>query len=182
LPENDMTEATADIRPGVSEETVARQRDEFFARLKKTPYCMLITHDTDGGMHVRPMTTQCSEEAGQIWMFTPADGEVAAEVSANPNVLLTYSDSDDSAFVAVRGHGTILRDSEKAKELWSKLIEAYFPKGPEDPNLALLRVTLASAEQWEPPTGKVLQFLEMAAAAVTHRHPDHEGVYRKLHF
>ena len=177
-----MTEATVDTRPGVSEESVARQREEFFARLEKTPYCMLITHDIDGAMHVRPMTTQCAEEAGQIWMFTAADGEVAAEVSANPNVLLTYADSSDNAFVAVRGHGTILRDVAKAKELWSKLVEAYFPNGPEDTNLALLRVTLASAEQWEPPAGKVLQFLEIAAAAVTHKHPDHEGVYRKLHF
>jgi general stress protein 26 len=115
-------------------------------------------------------------------MFTAADGEVAAEVSANPNVLLTYADPGDSAYVAVRGHGTILRDSDKAKELWSKMVEAYFPGGPDDPNVALLRVTIASAEQWEPPSGKVLQFLEIAAAAVTHKHPAHEGVYRRLNF
>lgn len=177
-----MTEVTVDTRPGVSEESVARHRADFYARLEKTPYCMLITHDIDGGMHVRPMTTQCAEDAGQIWMFTAADGDIAAEVSANPNVLLTYADTGDNAFVAVRGHGTILRDAAKAKEMWSKFVEAYFPNGPDDPNLALLRVTLSSAEQWEPPTGKVMQFLEIAAAALTHKHPDHEGVYRKLNF
>ena len=177
-----MTEATADILPDASEESVAKQRSELFERLDKTPYCMLITHDIDGGMHVRPMTTTCAEDAGQIWMFVPSNGEIAAEVSANPNVLLSYADTGDNAFVAVRGHGTILRDPHKAKQMWSKFAEAYFPKGPDDPNLALLRVTMSSAEQWEPPTGKVMQFLEMAAAAVTHKHPDHEGVYRKLNF
>ena len=177
-----MTEAAVDTAPGVSEEGVASQREEFFARLKKTPYCMLITHDADGNMHVRPMTTQCAAEAGQIWMFVGADSETAAEVAANPNVLLTYADTGDNAFVAARGHGTVLRDPEKAKEMWSKVVEAWFPGGPDDPNLALLRITLASAEQWEPPTGKVMQFLEIAAAAITHHKPDLEGVYRKLHF
>ena len=177
-----MTEAVADTRPGVSEDSVAKQREDFFARLKKTPYCMLVTHDADGGTHVRPMTTQCAEEAGQIWMFIGADSETAAEVAANPNVLLTYADTSDNAFVAVRGHAMVLRDPERAKEMWTKIAEAWFPGGPDDPNLALLRVTLSSAEHWEPPAGKVIQFLEIAAAAITHHKPEHEGVYRKLHF
>lgn len=177
-----MNEAVADTAPGVSEESVAKQREEFFARLDKTPYCMLVTHDVSGGMHVRPMTTQLAEDAGQIWMFLGADSETVTDVAANPNVLLTYADTADSAYVAVRGHGTVLRDPVKAKEMWSKLAEAWFPGGPEDPNLALLRITIASAEQWEPPNGKVLQFLEIAAAAITHHKPEHEGVYRKLHF
>jgi len=177
-----MTEAVADTRPGVSEESVAQQREEFFDRLKKTPYCMLITHDVDGGMHVRPMTTQCAAEAGQIWMFLAADSETAAEVSANPNVVLTYADTGDNAFVAVRGHGTVLRDPQRAKELWSKIAEAWFPGGPEDPKLALLRITLSSAEHWEPPQGKVMQFVEIVTSALTHNPPEHEGVYRKLHF
>ena len=49
-------------------------------------------------------------------------------------------------------------------------------------DLLHLYVTATAAEQWEPPTGKVMQFLEIAAAAITHHKPDHEGVYRKLHF
>lgn len=177
-----MAEAVAEARPGASEEMVGKQREDFFARLSKTPYCMLVTHDADGGSHVRPMTTQCASEAGQIWMFLGADSSTAAEVSANPNVLLVYADPGDTAFVAARGHGAILRDPERARELWTKLAEAWFPGGPEDPNLALLRVTLSSAEQWEPPQGKVMQLVEIVSAAFTHHKPEHEGVYRKLHF
>jgi general stress protein 26 len=115
-------------------------------------------------------------------MFVAADSETAAEVSANPNVLLTYADTGDNAFVAVRGHGAIVRDTERARELWTKMAEAWFPGGPEDPNLALLRITLSSAEHWEPPQGKVMQFVEIVTAALTHHKPEHEGVYRKLHF
>jgi general stress protein 26 len=178
-----MTEATVDdIAPDAAEERVARQRTDLFARLRKTPTCMLITRDVDGRMHVRPMTTQRADEDGILWMFIAADSELAGEVAANPDVLITYADTGDSAYVVVRGHATVLRDPEKAKEMWSKLAEAWFPGGHDDPNLALLRITMSSAEQWEPPAGKVMQFLEIAAAALTHKNPDHDGAYRKLHF
>ena len=35
-----------------------QHRAELFERMRKTPTCLLITHDAAGGMHVRPMTTQ----------------------------------------------------------------------------------------------------------------------------
>ena len=92
-----------------------------------------------------------------------------------------YADTGDSAYVAVRGHAAAVRNPEKAKEMWSKLAERL-SGGPDDPNLALLRITMASAEHWELPTGKVLQFLEIAAAAITHKPPEHDDVYRKIDF
>jgi len=178
-----MTEATiSDTRPGTSDEPLEEQRADLFKRLEKTPTCMLITHDADGAMRVRPMTTQRVEEPGVIWMFIGASSHLAADIEANPNVLLTYADTGDSAFAAVRGHATTVRDPVKAKELWSKFAEAWFPGGPDDPNLALLRITLSSAEHWEPPHGKVVQFLQIATAALTHNPPDHDDTYRNLKF
>ena len=43
-----------------------QHRAELFERMRKTPACLLITHDATGGMHVRPMTTQAVEEAGIV--------------------------------------------------------------------------------------------------------------------
>jgi len=178
-----MNEATLDTTsPGVSDEPIEKQRAELFKRLEKTPTCILITHDDNGRMKTRPMTNQRVDDGGIIWMFIGADSHLAAEVAAHPDVLLTYADPGDSAYVAVRGHAAVVRNRDKAEEMWSKLAEAWFPGGPDDPNLALLRITMASAEHWEPPNGKVLQFLEIAAAAITHKPPEHEDVYRKLDF
>lgn len=158
------------------------QRAEFFDRLKKTPTCMLITHDAGGAMHVRPMTTQQAEPDGIIWMFTSASGHLAAEVAANPGVLLVYSDTSDGAYAAVRGHAVLMRNIEKQRELWTALAGAWFHGGAEDPDLALLRITLSFAEQWEPTAGKVVQFLEIAAAALTKSVPESDGVYRRIDF
>ena len=169
--------------PVAAEDTSAdARRSEFFDRMKKTPTCMLITHDAGGATHVRPMTTQQAEPPGILWMFTSASGHLASEVAANPSVLITYADTGDMAYAAVRGHAVIMRDLAKQRELWTALAGAWFPGGAEDPDLALLHITLSYAEQWEPTSGKVVQFLEIAAAALTKSVPDSDGVYRRIDF
>lgn len=178
-----MTETTiSQTRPGTSDQPLEAQRADLFKRLEKTPTCMLITREESGSMRVRPMTTQRVEEPGVIWMFVGANSRLAADIEANPNVLLTYADTGDGAFAAVRGFATASRDPAKAKELWSKFAEAWFPGGPDDPNLSLLRIALSSAEQWEPTHGKVVQFLQIATASITHNPPDHDDTYRNLKF
>ncbi len=159
-----------------------QQRDELLERLRKTPTCMLFTHDAAGGMHVRPMTTQEVDGEGVIWMFTAANGHLVSEVAANPAVLISYADPGDGAFAAVRGEAMALRDLGKQRELWTALAGAWFPGGADDPNLMLLRITMGWAEHWEPTDGKVVQFLEIAAAALTKSVPSHDGVYRRLDF
>lgn len=169
--------------PGVQEDDASEaRRAAFFDRVEKTPTCMLITHDASGAAHVRPMTTQQAEPPGILWMFTAVSGHIAAEVAANPAVLLIYADTGDGAYAAARGHAVIMRDPAKQRELWTTLAGAWFPGGAEDPDLALLRVTLSFAEQWEPTSGKVVQFLEIAAAALTKSAPSEDGVYRRIDF
>jgi general stress protein 26 len=164
------------------ERTEQQQRKELYARIKKTKTCLLMTHDAVGGMHVRPMHTQQVEAAGIVWMFMSARGRLAEQIAANPDVLLTYGHPSDGAYAAVRGQAIAVHDIEKAKELWTAVAGAWFPGGPEDPTLALLRVTMSWAEAWEPTHGKVLQFLEIAAAALTKSVPQDDGTYRRIDF
>lgn len=175
-----MNEIAIDLP--VADDAPDARREELFDRLERTPTCMLITHDASGATHVRPMTTQQVEAPGILWMFTSASGHIATEVAANPAVLLIYSDTGDGAYAAVRGHAVIMRDLAKQRELWTTLAGAWFPGGAEDPDLALLRITLSFAEQWEPTSGKVVQFLEIAAAALTKSVPNEDGVYRRIDF
>lgn len=39
------------------------------------------------------------------------------------------------------------------QELWSEPLRAWFPKGLDDPNIALLKVTVSSAQYWDSPSG-----------------------------
>jgi general stress protein 26 len=69
-------------------------------------------------------------------------------------------------YVAVTGSGCLIRDSQKAKELWSIEQRAYYPEGPEDERLALLRVVIERAEYWIAP-GRVSYIVAAVTAAVT---------------
>ena len=177
-----MNDIAIDLPVAERDDSDRVRREELFDRLEKTRICMLVTHDAAGAVHVRPMTTQQVDRDGILWMFTSANGHIASEVAEHPGVLLLYSDTGDGAYAAVRGHAVIIRDLEKQKELWTTLAGAWFPGGAEDPDLALLRITLSFAEQWEPTAGKVIQFLEIAAAALTKSVPGNDGTYRRIDF
>ena len=67
----------------------------------------------------------------------------------------------------VWGKGSVITDKAQIKDKWSPVVKAYFPQGAEDPNLALLKVQPTNVYYWESETGKMVQFIKMAAAAVT---------------
>jgi len=56
----------------------------------------------------------------------------------------------------------------------------WFPGGPEDPNLGLLRVDVENGEYWDPVASKLVQFFAMAKAAVTRRPPQNIGEHRRF--
>lgn len=148
-------------------------REQLFERLRKTPVAMVATTADDGGVRLRPLTTLAAEKPGVLWFFVAADGGVAAEVRARPEVILSYAEPGDNAYVALSGRASVLRDPARAKELWTPLAGAWFNEGPSDPRLALLRVDLERGEAWESTEGKVLEFLRMAKAAVTRTPPEY---------
>src|SRR6185295_17817454 len=130
--ESAMIDAVIDDIPlAEADERVEKQRNELYARIKKTSTCLLMTHDAVGGMHVRPMTTQQVESPGIVWMFMSSRGRLAEEIAANPDVLLTYGDPGDGAYAVVRGQAIAVHDIAKARELWTALAGAWFPGGPE---------------------------------------------------
>jgi general stress protein 26 len=60
----------------------------------------------------------------------------------------------------------LLRDVQKARQFWNVEQRAYYPAGPDDERLALLRVTIERAEYWIAP-GRTSYLLAAATAAVT---------------
>jgi general stress protein 26 len=180
------SQSPADVHPAVAGEVAAtlevsdraprataEAREQLFERLKKTPVAMVITTGDDGSVRLRPLTTQQAEPSGVLWFFVPIEGGVADDVKERPEVILSYAEPGDNAYVALAGRASIVRDVAKQKELWSAIAGAWFTEGPTDPRLALLRVDLERGEAWESTEGKVLEFLRMAKAVVTRTPPDH---------
>ena len=126
---------------------------------------MLTTVDTEGHLTARPMAQQEVEFDGDLWFFVEADSRTAANLNKSPKVGVTLTSG--STWLSLSGSGEVVRDVDKAKQLWNPWVEAWLPEGPEDDNVALIKFTAESAEYWETPGGKVASIVSFAKAKIT---------------
>ena len=140
--------------------------------LADTRVCMLTTIDADGAPWSRPMALQ-SDDAfdGTLWFFTNADEPKTEHIARNANVGVAVSRTAESDYIALAGTASVHHDPAKAKELWREPARAWFPDGPESPDLRLIRVDVSRAEYWDSPSGVLVQLYGYAKAVVTGEPP-----------
>jgi general stress protein 26 len=125
---------------------------------------MLTTVEPDGSLRSRPLATLQMDSDGRLWFFTSITSPKVEEIDQHNHVCITYADPDEEDYVSVSGVTQILRERAKIKELWTSWAKPWFPQGPDDPDLALLCVTIESAEYWDAPGSKMVQLLGLAKA------------------
>jgi general stress protein 26 len=128
---------------------------------------MLVTADADGSLHSRPMATQEIDEEGSVWFLTSASSHKIDEVRGHDRVNLAYANADDHRYVSLSGRATLVRDRARIDELWSPAHKTWFPKGKDDPDLAVLRVAVDKAEYWDTPGGTMVVLFEYARTMLT---------------
>ena len=128
-------------------------------------FAMLTTIDADGELVSRPMAHQEVETDGDLWFFASRDSRKVGHIQANPKVGVTLASS--STWVSINGAAEVVDDPAKARELWSTEIEAWFPQGPDDDSIVLIRITGDTAEYWDTPGGRVATVLSLVKAKVT---------------
>jgi general stress protein 26 len=140
---------------------------------------LFTTVDRDGGLHTRPIQTMKLEDERTLWFFTDWSSPKVDELHRDARVSLGYADPAKNTYAAVIGSSRLIRDSQKAKELWSIEQRAYYPKGPDDERLALLRVVIEHAEYWIAP-GRVSYILAAVTAVATGSPAGIVGENRKI--
>lgn len=128
----------------------------------------MLTTTTQEGRHVsRPMGLQEADFDGDLWFFAYDDSAKAAQIRANPQVNVSFSDTGNHSWTSVAGRARIVHDRRKAEQLWSPTLTAWFPDGLETPGLTLIRIEADTAEYWEGPTSTVAWVAGNLRAAVT---------------
>ena len=136
-------------------------------KIKDIKIAMMTTAEADGSLHSRPMHTHEPQDDGTLWFFTEEDSKKIGEVKKDRHVNLGYANPDDNVYVAITGTAQVVTDRAKIKELWSEGLRGWFPKGSDDPNIALLKVTIESGEFWDTPNSTLLRAYAYAKAVVT---------------
>ena len=148
-------------------------------------FAMFITRGPDGMLRARPMTTQNADadnpDAGErLWFFMSRSTDPVRDISFDPKVNVAFAHPGEDAYISVSGTAQIIEDLAVKQRLWSKMTEAWFPKGVEDPDLALVRVDIDEAEYWRVKESKLVQIAKMAKAAMTGQPPTDIGEHAQV--
>jgi general stress protein 26 len=141
---------------------------------------MLTTVDADGTLRSRPLQTVGVDDDCTLWFFTSESSPKVAEAEAERGqVNVSYSSNGKTDYVSVSGRAALVRDRAKMEALYTKWIEVFFPKGLDDPDLALLRVQVEKAEYWDSPATAAGRLFALAKGLIT-KNPDAVGENRKI--
>lgn len=131
-------------------------RQKVWEMIKDIKIALMVTTDDDGKLRSRPMAVQQTSYDGSLWFFTNVTSPKIDQIESNPDVLLAYSDPDSQNYVSVTGTAEIVRDRAQIHSMWSEMLKIWFPKGPDDPDIALIKVSMQTAEYWDSPSSAMV--------------------------
>jgi general stress protein 26 len=164
----------------------AETRDKLWELIADIRFGMVTTIGPDGALRAVPLTTQNDKDdvadgvPARISYFVRHDADDVGDVGRDPRVCVVYADPGDDSWVSISGQAEVVQDLARQKKLWSKLAEAWFPGGHDDPELRLLNIHTEEAEYWDVKESTPVQLFKMAKAAVTGNPPKGMGEHQKV--
>ncbi|SKB72967.1 General stress protein 26 [Arthrobacter sp. 49Tsu3.1M3] len=126
---------------------------------------MFTTINEAGALVSRPLAVQEVKDDGDMWFFTSSTTSQVAHIRANPAVNVSFGKRTE--WVSVAGTAEVVTDRQLIHDMWNQVVEAWFPDGPDTPEVVLLHVDSDSAEYWTSPGGTAATVLQWIKSKVT---------------
>jgi len=150
------------------------------SKIKNVPFGMFTTVDDASVPSSRPLTTQEIDGEGNMWFFSQDDAQFVHDLERHPVVNVSFSDPEHDVYLSVTGEAHLLKDQSKARELWKPVARAWFPRGLDDPHLAMIRLRIQTAEYWDASTRGMKRLIAMARNAVSDQRPNGMGKHTTI--
>lgn len=144
--------------------------------IKNAHTALLVTIGRDGELDSRPMGCVQRNFEGTVWFMTFSHSPKLKEISADNRVLVSYVGPDRYEYVSLSGRARFVEDRAQLNELWSEPLRVWFPKGPDDPEIALLAVDVEEARYWINPAGVVSYSWAYLRARLTGARPSPDEI------
>jgi general stress protein 26 len=141
-----------------------------WAIVEKVGVCMLTTRFA-GGLRARPVEARPDRANGLIWFVTDVHSAKEHEIEAEHDVGLVFINHAENIYLSITARAEVLQDHAKAAEIW-KSTDSVWWKGPDDPNVCVLRVKPITAELWDGPASRAVAMYEFAKARLTGERPN----------
>lgn len=159
-------------------ENLSKELTKIWDIAKSIDICMMNSRDEVGSIRSRPMSVQKKFDGIFLFLTELKSGKVS-DLLRDQQIGLSFADPKTQTYLSVSGKAEVVRDEALVKGLWNPLYAAWFPNGPEDPNIAVLKVVPDKAEYWDAPANPVIMLLGLAKAAVTGQPYGDEGAEHK---
>lgn len=131
--------------------------------LKDFDSAILVTRTAGGELRGRPMALAEINASGDIFFATSLNNETVREIEADQRVAVTVQGKVKFASVSGRAH--VMRDRALIKKLWREGWKLWFPDGPDDPNLCLIKFDADEGEYWDTSGTRGIRFALRAVSA-----------------
>jgi general stress protein 26 len=132
--------------------------------------CMLTTQ-ADGRLRARPVEPRPDRKSGLIFVVTDVRSAKQEEIEAKPDVNLVFIDEKAKAYLSIAAHAWVTRDISRLEQVWRLTDKVWWPGGPTDPNVCLLRIEPQTGELWDGPASTAVAVFEFAKAFATGAQP-----------
>ena len=139
--------------------------EKFVEVLRKFDNAVLATVNPEGQIHARPMAIFDTEEDGSMLFITDDASAKVHEIENEPHATVICQ-KGWSTTVTMSGGAALYRDVERVRENWKKEYQAWFPEGPDDPRIVLIRVQAERGEYWDNSGLKAFRYMTQAAKAI----------------
>ena len=106
------------------------------------------------------------DEKGNLWFMSRVSSDKNKDILNDDRVQLFFSNKTDYEFLSIYGRAAIIKDREKAKELWTPIAKTWFNEGIDDPELTLICVRPEDVYYWDTKHNKVITLLSYLAGAL----------------
>ena len=149
----------------------ADAKKRFVRILKQFHAGMLVTRSEDGSLHSRPMIVADIADEKDVYFVTKLDSGKVDEIKSDPTVNVSFQGGND--YLSLSGQASCHHDPAKLRELWNEAWKVWFPDGPDDPEIVLIKVDSQCGEYWDNSGLNLARFLfETGTAYFTGTTPD----------
>jgi general stress protein 26 len=132
--------------------------------------CMLTTQ-AGGRLRARPVEPRPDPKSGVIFVVTDVRSAKQEEIEAKPDVNLVFIDAKAKAYLSITARACVTKDICTLEEVWRLTDSVWWPGGPTDSNLCLLRIEPQTGELWDGPASTAVLVFEFAKAFATGTQP-----------
>ncbi|MDO5509562.1 MAG: pyridoxamine 5'-phosphate oxidase family protein [Weeksellaceae bacterium] len=129
--------------------------------------CFMCTKLSQSPLSARPMSLQEVDDDGILWFISGKDSDKNYHLQKDAETQLFFLDKGNSEYLSIFGKADIYTDRATIEDKWSKMAEAWFEEGKDDPNVSIIGVRPQEVHYWENKSGGIAGFAMMAFDAVT---------------